>query len=67
MDQSPIDIAALRKRLNLSQEDLATEIGVDRSNVSRWEKGITRPRGSAQKLLEAVAKRPSPKAEGAVV
>lgn len=36
-------IARLRKRRRMSQEDLATEVGVDKTAVSHWECGIARP------------------------
>lgn len=59
MSYEPADIKALRQRLQLTQDGLADEIGVDRSNVSRWEAGVTKPRGAALKLLDAIAKRPT--------
>jgi transcriptional regulator with XRE-family HTH domain len=49
-----IDIRALRERLQLSQEDLAQRIGVDRSTVSRLENG-GRVRGPVRKLLAQLA------------
>ena len=32
-----------RKKLNLSQVDLAEKLGVSGKTVSRWEKGISTP------------------------
>lgn len=37
------DIQAIRKRLFLSQEDFAKEIGVAFSTVNRWEAGKSSP------------------------
>ena len=36
-------IAELRKGLNLSQRQLAKEIGTSQANLSRWEQGIIEP------------------------
>jgi transcriptional regulator with XRE-family HTH domain len=37
-------LRSLRERLGLTQSDVARHIGVDPSNVSRWEAGLARPR-----------------------
>lgn len=60
MSYQPSDIIDLRKRLSLSQEELAAELGVHRSNVSRWETGDTRPGGAVRKLLDGLAARQIP-------
>ena len=36
-------ITEMRKRLNLSQGDLANQIGVTQGAVSQWESGFTNP------------------------
>ena len=36
-------IAELRKNLNLSQRQLAKEIGTSQANLSRWEQGLNEP------------------------
>jgi transcriptional regulator with XRE-family HTH domain len=36
-------IRAVRKRAQLSQEDLAARLGVRQSSVSQWERGSTAP------------------------
>ena len=36
-------IAELRKERNLSQRQLAKELGTSQANVSRWEQGIIEP------------------------
>ena len=41
--QLPEKILALRKARNMSQEDLATALGVTRQTVSRWEVGSALP------------------------
>lgn len=36
-------IAELRKSLNLSQRQLAKEVGTSQANLSRWEQGLNEP------------------------
>lgn len=36
-------IAELRKNLQLTQQQLAQEIGTSQANLSRWEKGLNEP------------------------
>ena len=47
MDQTvvgfPSMVKRVRNQLNLSQEDLARELGVSFSTVNRWENGKTNP------------------------
>jgi DNA-binding transcriptional regulator YiaG len=49
-----INVRKLRNRLGLSQEKLATEIGVDQATIHRWENGQRIPE-PARKLLERLA------------
>lgn len=42
------DICSVRKRLRLSQEELAEALGVSRNTISRWERGKSDP--SAENL-----------------
>lgn len=41
-----LNIASERKRMNMTQEDLANELGVSKSTVARWEQEMTPPYGS---------------------
>jgi DNA-binding transcriptional regulator YiaG len=51
-----IDIKALRLSLGkISQEELASLLGVDQSTISNWERDSTTPRGPALKLLNKLA------------
>jgi DNA-binding transcriptional regulator YiaG len=43
---SPSVCRALREGAGLSQEDVATAVGVHRETVSRWERGERAPRGT---------------------
>lgn len=39
-----MDYAIARKRLGLTQAQLAQKLGVDQSTVALWERGKTRPK-----------------------
>lgn len=58
MSEQPIDIVALRKRLEWTQEQLAEYLGVDRSNVSRMEAGQSSVRGPVRRLLAQLSETP---------
>lgn len=40
-----------REKNNLSQEELATKLGVSRQAVSKWENGISKPHGMNRDML----------------
>ncbi|MFH1314290.1 MAG: helix-turn-helix transcriptional regulator [Candidatus Eisenbacteria bacterium] len=46
-------VKEVRKQLDLSQEDLARELGVSFATVNRWETGRTRPSRLAIAQLDA--------------
>ena len=48
---------ALRRRLRMTQEELARELNVRQQTVSEWETGQYRPRGASERLLSVVAER----------
>ena len=54
---TPKQIKALRKELNLTQQELADRIGAQRVSVARWEIGSSRPTGAYLKLLLEVRKK----------
>jgi DNA-binding transcriptional regulator YiaG len=54
---SPHQIRALRKQLELTQQELADRIGAQRVSVSRWEIGTSRPTGAYLKLLMELKKK----------
>ncbi len=65
-------LSALRRRMGLTQQELAAELGVRQQTVSEWETGVYRPRGASARLLGIVAERagfsygePSPGGEDA--
>ena len=54
---TPKQIKALRKKLNITQQELADRIGAQRVSVARWEIGSSRPTGAYLKLLLEVSKK----------
>jgi DNA-binding transcriptional regulator YiaG len=58
----PIEIHRLRKRLKITQQQLADRIGAQRVTVARWEMGLNQPKGANLKLLkELIVKSKKPK------
>ncbi len=49
-----INVSALRKRLKISQAEMAEQLGVNQATVSRLEAGRA-PSGPVQRLLEQMA------------
>ena len=49
------EIKALRKRLGLTQKELAARVKVDAITVSRWERGEQRPSQQACRQLSRLA------------
>jgi predicted transcriptional regulator len=54
-DVKPQGVEQLRRRLKLTQLELAKWLGVTESSVSLWEAGKRRPRGPAHRLLRLIA------------
>lgn len=50
-------VRALRRHLSLTQDGLASELGVRQQTISEWETGQYRPRGASARLLTLVAER----------
>jgi putative transcriptional regulator len=51
-----VDIKAIRKRYNMSQERFAGLIGVSKRTLEGWEQGRRKPKGPARRLLQVAAK-----------
>jgi DNA-binding transcriptional regulator YiaG len=49
-------VAALRRRLNMTQEEFAHAIGVTVSTVNRWENGHIEPSRLARRAMQALAR-----------
>jgi DNA-binding transcriptional regulator YiaG len=52
-------VRGLRRRLNLTQQQLADALGVRQQTVSEWETGIYQPRGASARMLRVVAEHTS--------
>jgi DNA-binding transcriptional regulator YiaG len=52
-------VRALRRRLSLTQQQLADALGVRQQTVSEWETGIYQPRGASARMLRVVAEHTS--------
>lgn len=53
-----IDVAKVRKKLNLSQKDFAAFSGISLSTVRDWEQNRRLPRGPARVLLTIIERDP---------
>ena len=53
----PERVKALRRHLQMTQEELAREMGTRQQTISEWETGMYRPRGISERLLGMVAER----------
>ncbi len=62
-DFAPLDVKAIREKLNKSQHEFALMIGVSTSMLQDWEKECCIPQGSAHAVLKIVEKNPKEFAE----
>ncbi|MEA4830836.1 MAG: helix-turn-helix transcriptional regulator [Enterococcus thailandicus] len=51
------DIKRIRRKMFLTQEDFAKEIGVSFATVNRWETGKAKPNLKTMKLIDDYCKR----------
>jgi putative transcriptional regulator len=54
-----VDVAAIRKRLGLSQADFAVQFGFKLDAVQNWEQGRRRPEGAARAFLRVIEREPA--------
>ncbi len=50
-------VRSLREHLQLSQRELADEMGTRQQTISEWETGRYGPRGASSRLLSIIAER----------
>lgn len=50
-------IAALRKHMGMTQQQMSDEMGTRQQTISEWETGVYCPRGGMNRLLTFVADR----------
>lgn len=55
---SPMDIKAIREKLDKSQREFALMIGVSVGTLRNWEQGRRKPVGPARALLRVAAQSP---------
>jgi putative transcriptional regulator len=55
---STVDVAAIRKKLDLSQAQFADTFGLEKSAVQEWEHGRRRPDRAARVLLRVIERNP---------
>ena len=53
-----IDVAALRKRLGMSQGVFARKYGLSVGTIRDWEQGRSQPDGPARVLLQVIDREP---------
>jgi putative transcriptional regulator len=54
----PKDVAAIRRRLNVSQSVFAALLNVPKVTAISWEKGRRKPTGAALRLLDLIRRKP---------
>jgi len=54
-----VDVAAIRKRLGLSQAEFAVRFGFRLDAVQNWEQGRRRPEGAARAFLRVIEREPA--------
>ncbi len=52
------EIINIRKRLKMSQQELADLIGISKGTIENWEQGRRRPTGAARALLKILMSKP---------
>ena len=55
---SPAQVRAIRKRLNVSQPDIAAMMNIPTVTAASWERGRRRPTGAALRLLDIARRHP---------
>ena len=53
-----IDVAAIRRRLGLSQAEFASRFGFKLDALQNWEQGRRRPEGAARAFLRVIEREP---------
>jgi putative transcriptional regulator len=58
VDVGTVDLKAIRKRLLLTQDQMATVLGTSPSGYRKWEQGKRQPSGAARTLLRIMEREP---------
>lgn len=54
----PVDVAAVRRSLHMTQEQFAAHFGVSVATLRHWERGDRTPQGPALVLLNVIQREP---------
>jgi putative transcriptional regulator len=54
----PVDVAGLRQRMGLTQEQFAARLGFSVATLRHWERGDRTPQGAAWVLLNVIDRDP---------
>ncbi len=58
IDVGAVDAKAIRKKLDLTQDQMAAVLGTSPSGYKKWEQGKRQPSGAARTLLRIMEKEP---------
>ncbi|MER8576279.1 type II toxin-antitoxin system MqsA family antitoxin [Mesorhizobium sp. M1338] len=58
VDVGTVDAKGIRKRLDLTQDQMATVLGTSPSGYKKWEQGTRQPSGAARTLLRIMEREP---------
>lgn len=58
VDLGTVDAKAIRKKLDLTQDEMATVLGTSASGYKKWEQGKRQPSGAARTLLRIMEREP---------
>lgn len=58
IDVGTVDAKAVRKKLDLTQDEMATVLGTSPSGYKKWEQGKREPSGAARTLLRVMDREP---------
>jgi putative transcriptional regulator len=58
VDVGTVNAKAIRKKLDLTQDEMATVLGTSPSGYKKWEQGKRQPSGATRTLLRIMEKEP---------
>lgn len=58
IDLGTVDAKAVRKKLALTQDEMASVLGTSASGYKKWEQGTRQPSGAARTLLRIMEREP---------
>lgn len=58
VDLGAVDARSIRRKLDLTQEEMARVLGTSPSGYRKWEQGLRQPSGAARTLLRVMEHEP---------